>query len=143
MSAEFLLDHSAWIRSDVDSLPDSRADEFAEDYETGRLAVCLPFMLEAGLSARTGRDHAELTEELLTLPFIPVNEEVERRALDAQAQLARAAHHRMPPVDVLIAAIADCSGLGVLHYDRDYDVVLEKTDLDFHSQWLMPPGSID
>jgi predicted nucleic acid-binding protein len=143
MSVEYLLDHSAWIRSDVDSLPDSRALEFGDDYEAGRLAVCLPFMLEAGVSARSGRDHAELTEELLTLPFIPINEEVERRALDAQAQLARAAHHRMPPVDVLIAAIADCHGLGVLHYDHDYDILSEKTDLDFYSQWLMPRGTLN
>jgi predicted nucleic acid-binding protein len=44
---------------------------------------------------------------LLTLPRVWITERVEERALGAQAQLARARHHRMPPADVLIAALAD------------------------------------
>jgi predicted nucleic acid-binding protein len=142
VSAEFLFDMSAWIRSDADSLPDSRANEIAEDYEMGRLAVCLPFLLEAGVSARSARDHAELIEELFTLPMLRIDEGVERRALDAHAQLARIGHHKMPPVDIIIAATAERHSVGVLHYDSDYDVLLEKTDLDFNSAWLMPRGSL-
>jgi len=60
----------------------------------------------------------------------------EKRALDAQAQLARAGHHRLPPVDVLIAALADRHNVGVLHYDHDYDLIAEKTDLRFDGVWL-------
>lgn len=142
MSAEFLFDMSAWIRSDAESLPDSRANEIAEDYEMGRLAVCLPFLLEAGVSARSARDHAELIEELLTLPMLRIDETVELRARDAHAQLARIGHHKMPPVDIIIAATAERHSVGVLHYDSDYDILLEKTDLAFHSEWLMPRGSL-
>lgn len=29
-----------------------------------------------------------------------------------------------------------------LYYDKDFGLLLEKTDLDFHSEWLMPRGSI-
>jgi hypothetical protein len=47
------------------------------------------------------------------------------------------------PVDLLIAALADCHGVGVLHYDGDYDILCEKTDLEFDSAWLMPAGSLD
>jgi predicted nucleic acid-binding protein len=62
--------------------------------------------------------------------------------LDAQAQLARVGHHRIPPADLIIAGLADRHDIGVLHYDADFDVVLGKTDLEFDSEWLMPRGSL-
>jgi len=46
------------------------------------------------------------------------------------------------PVDLIIAAIADTAGIGVLHYDAHYDLILEQTDLRFESRWLAPRGSI-
>ncbi len=42
---------------------------------------------------------------------------VERRAAAAQGQLARAGHHRLPPVDPSMAAIAKRPNVGVLHDD--------------------------
>lgn len=131
------------MRSDDDELPDSRANEIAEDWEEGRLAVCLPFLLEAGYAARSARNHTELFEELLGLPFFGFDAKVEHRAIDVHAQLARIGHHRVPPVDVMIAAIAERHEIGVLHYDSHYDMLVEKTDLDFHSVWLMPAGSLN
>jgi predicted nucleic acid-binding protein len=143
VSVEFLLDTSAWARSDHQSLPASRANGIAEDWEMGRLAVCLPFFLEAGYSARSGREHAEITEELLALPFLRIDETVEARAMDVQSQLARVGHHRLPFPDLLIAALAERHGVGVLHYDGDYDVLVERTDLGFYGEWLMPRGSLN
>jgi predicted nucleic acid-binding protein len=137
-----LLDNSAWARLADPALSDTRAGEIADALEAGRVATCLPFLLEAGYSARNARDLGELLDELLALPHFDIDEDVERRAVDAQRQLARIGHHRLPPVDLIVAAIADRHGLGVLHYDRDYDVIAEKTDLDFGSIWLAPPGSI-
>jgi predicted nucleic acid-binding protein len=99
-------------------------------------------LLEAGYSARSAEDHGQGLAELLALPQFAIDEAVERRALDAQRQLARVGHHRLPPVDLLVAAIADRHRLGVLHYDRDYDVIGEKTDLDFASVWLAPAGTL-
>ena len=143
MSRRLLLDNSAWVRIIGPSLPGERADGIAEEFGEERFVACLPFMLEAGYSARSAAGHDDLFDELASLDFLPVSLEVERRALDAQARLARVGHHRMPPVDLLIAALADCHDVGVLHYDGDYDVLLEKTDLDFQSEWLMPAGSLD
>jgi predicted nucleic acid-binding protein len=142
VSEQLLLDASAWHRLYDESLPDSRAEELAEDWESGGLVVSLPFLLEAGHSARSAADYSAVMAELTILPLIPIDEECERRALDAQAQLVRVGHHRMPPVDILLAAIADHGSLGVLHYDAHFDTLLEKTDLDFHSEWLMPRGSL-
>jgi predicted nucleic acid-binding protein len=137
-----LIDNSAWARFGDPALDDGRATELADAVEAGRIAICLPFLLEAGSSARTARDHDALLVELLALPHFAIDEDVEQRALDAQRQLARVGHHRLPPVELLVAAIADRHGIGVLHYDRDYDLLAEKTDLDFGSVWLAPAGTI-
>jgi hypothetical protein len=119
-----------------------RAEEIAGWLEEGRIATCLPFLLEAGYSARNVRDHDALLSDLRSLPNVAVDERVEARAIEAQGQLARVGHHRLPPVDLIIAALADTHGLGILHYDGDYEIVSEKTDLRFDSVWLAPRGSI-
>jgi predicted nucleic acid-binding protein len=142
VSSELLLDNSAWARLSDPSLPVARSEEIASALEDGRLATCLPFLLEAGYSARAAADHAELLKELRALPTIRIDEKIERRAINAQTQLARAGHHRLPPVDLLLASIADCHELGILHYDADFDVLAAKTDLSFESIWLAPRGSL-
>lgn len=142
MSVELLLDNSAWARLGDASLPDRRAEEIAVVLEEGRVATCLPFLLEAGYSARSAADHNALAEELLALPFIPMDEGIERCAIDAQRQLVRVGHHRLPPVDLILAAIADWHGLAVLHYDGDFDLLRSKTDLDFESVWLVSRGTL-
>lgn len=142
LTARLLLDNSAWARLDQPRLPQERAEEISRWIEQERLAVCLPFLLEAGYSARNAADHVDVLDELLSLPLIAIDHDVERRALDAQRQLARVGHHRVPPVDVLIAAIADVHTLGILHYDADYDLIREKTDLTFDSVWLVPRGEV-
>jgi len=142
LSVELLLDNSAWARLGWPRLAAARADELAGFIEEQRVAVSLPFLLEAGSSARRASDHALLMRELQALPLLPIDEAVERRALAAQEQLARAGHHRLPPVDLIIGALADRHGVGVLHYDRDYDTLLAKTDLCFQSVWLAPRGRL-
>jgi hypothetical protein len=137
-----LLDNSAWARLADPSLPDERANDLADALESGEIAVCLPFLLESGYSARNAREHDRLLRDLLALPRLSITEAVEERALDAQRQLARVGHHRLPRVDLLMAAIADRHGVGLLHYDHDYDLIADKTDLDFPSVWLAPRGTL-
>lgn len=142
MSVELLLDNSAWVRLAVPALDDARAHEIADALEQRRIGVCLPFLLEAGYSARNTSDHDELLRELTALPMLHIDAEVERRAVDAQQQLARAGHHRLPPVDLIVAALADRYRVGVLHYDHDYDIVTAKTELRFASVWLARRGTL-
>jgi predicted nucleic acid-binding protein len=137
-----LLDNSAWVRLADPALPKDRTAELANALEAGRIGTCLPFLLEAGYSARGAREHAQLLAELGSLPHFPIDEDVEQRCLHAQRQLARSGHHRLPPVDLLIAAVADRDGLSVLHYDHDYDLLAERTDLGFGSEWLASPGTL-
>ena len=63
-------------------------------------------------------------------------------ALQTQHELAAIGHHRLAPTDVLIAACAHTAGMGVLHYDRDYELLIEHASLKFESEWLAPPGAL-
>jgi predicted nucleic acid-binding protein len=137
-----LLDNSAWARLLSGKIPQERRETVAEWLEKKRLAVCLPFLLEAGFSARSAADHGKLLRRLEQMPRLLVDDAVERVALDAQYELAVVGHHRLSPNDLIIAACAHLAQGGVLHYDRDYDLILEHTRLSFESVWLAEPGTI-
>jgi len=137
-----LLDNSAWSRLLEEVVPDERAKEIAEWFRRRELAVCLPFTLEAGYSARLMADHKALMDRFDKLPHIAIDGEVERIALQAQRELAEIGHHRLAPIDVMIATCAHRAEAGVLHYDGDYDILAEHTSLIFESVWIAPPGSL-
>jgi predicted nucleic acid-binding protein len=110
--------------------------------DEGRLATCLPFLLEAGFSARAADDHRAIVSRLGQLPRLRIEPEVEAAAQTAQRELAEAGHHRLSPNDLVIAACAHHVRGGVLHYDRDYDVLDERTSLRFESVWLAEAGTL-
>lgn len=138
----WLIDNSAWARRFSDNLGDEEAQSLADDLEAGRLITCLPFQMEAGYSARDAADHRSMMDLFRTFPSVHLDSSIEDRTVDAQSQLAQSGNHRIPPVDVLIAAMADRSGHGVLHYDAHYDLILDHTDLFYESKWLAPRGSL-
>jgi predicted nucleic acid-binding protein len=137
-----LLDNSAWTRLLREAVPKDRADAIAESMERGDIAVCLPFLLEAGYSARSAADRVAMMIRFDEFPRIAVNGDVERMALQAQRELAEVGHHRLAPMDVMIAACATRAEAGVLHYDGDYDLLAKHTSLVFESEWLSPPGTL-
>jgi predicted nucleic acid-binding protein len=139
MAAMLLLDNSVWGRRHQGAV----RERIATAMERREVGVCVPFLLEAGFSARSASHHAEIARRFALLPHAPMTQDVGRLALEAQADLTRIGHHRLAPVDILIAACAHESGAGVLHYDRDYDVLREHTRLRFRSEWLAPAGSLD
>lgn len=138
-----LLDNSAWTRLPRAGMDEARRAEIAHMIGRGDVATCLPFLLEAGYSARSAEHHRAILRDLGLYPRVEITPEVERLALQAQSDLARRGHHRLRPVDVMIAACAHEAGAGVLHYDKDYDVLREHTRLRFRSEWLAPAGSLD
>lgn len=138
-----LLDNSAWSRVVAGGLPDDRAETVASWLEQRQLAICLPFLLEAGYSARASADYQEMMDEFdLLFPRVEIAAAMEDRALLAQRELAARGHHRLAPIDVIIAACAHEVGAGVLHYDHDYDLIAEHTNLSFESVWLAPAGTL-
>jgi predicted nucleic acid-binding protein len=137
-----LLDNSAWARLSSGQLDAGRAEAIAEWMSEQQLATCLPFLLEAGYSARSGPERAAMVSDLMRLPRVGIDRDVEALSLQAQRELAELGHHRLPPTDVIIAACAHAAGMGVLHYDGDYDLLVGHTSLTFESEWLAPRGSL-
>jgi predicted nucleic acid-binding protein len=137
-----LLDNSAWGRLLQGILLKARAEELAALMEAHEIATCLPFLLEAGFSARSAADRRTMMSQLAELPRVTIDREVERLAEDAQRELAEVGRHRLAPIDIMIAACAHRAEAGVLHYDRDYDLLAEHTSLVFESEWLAPPGTL-
>ena len=137
-----LLDNSAWVRLLAGVVSEDRAKTIAAWMDRGELAVCLPFLLEAGYSARSAADRRALMTRFKELPRVAIDNEIERIALQAQRELAEIGHHRLAPMDVMIAACAHRAEAGVLHYDGDYDILAEHTSLVFESEWLAAPGPL-
>jgi predicted nucleic acid-binding protein len=137
-----LLDNSAWSRIVAGALDDERAATVASWIEQRQIATCLPFLLDAGYSARSAAHHKEIVTALDAFPRIAFTAVVEERAIQTQHELAAVGHHRLAPIDLMIAACAHEAGAGVLHYDGDYDILAARTSLEFESEWLGPPGTL-
>ncbi len=137
-----LLDNSAWSRLLQGVVPKDRANAIGDWMDRREVAICLPFLLEAGYSAQSAVKHRTMMAQFEEMPRIAIDGEVERMTLQAQRELAEIGHHRLAPIDVIIAACAHKAEAGVLHYDGDYDILAEHTSLIFESVWLAPPGSL-
>jgi len=105
VSVELMLNNSAFTRSARAARTTGTANRC--DRTAPHIGTCLPFLLEARYSARNATDHDDLLRELMALPMLHIDTEVEWRALDAQRQLAHAGHHRLPSVvaDLRFASI--------------------------------------
>jgi predicted nucleic acid-binding protein len=138
-----LLDTSVWSRLRDGRITSGNTERIVTGIERGELAVTEPLMLEMRYSARDAGDFAELAEELDAMPLLPLDAAAVQRALDAQAQLAadRRVSHRIKPVDLLVASVADRHKAAILHYDSDYDLIAQYTDLQFESVWVAERGS--
>lgn len=139
-----LLDMSAWARVLLDRLPSEDRRRYEEAVRASDVLVGEPFLLEALYSAREGSDYLRLVRTFGVLPRAPSSSSSLSLALDAQQQLSQVpgVSHRVKPVDLLVAAVAHEQTLGVLHYDRDYDVIAEHSGLRARSTWIAPRGSM-
>jgi predicted nucleic acid-binding protein len=136
-----LADTSAWAWTRVAGGELRRA--FDEALVDGEVATCDMVRLELLHSTRNVGEFRALRAELAVLPDCPVGTEQWQRALEVYEQLAAhgGMHHRaVRHPDLLIAAAAEAAGLGVLHYDEDYDRIAAITGQEV--RWLAPRGSL-
>jgi predicted nucleic acid-binding protein len=134
--AQYLPDTSAWNRSTA------VAEKWAELLEANEVAICTPVRLELLSSARGRREFRELGEDLALFPYLPLDARVAALAERTQAALGASSQHRGPtPTDLLVAAIAEASGVTVLHYDRHFDAIARVTGQP--SEWIARRGSLD
>lgn len=135
----FIADTSVWARA---SHPSVR-DEWAEALLGEQIATCPVVKLELLFSARDAADYDRLDELLGALRDIPITRSVTNAALTTMRRLATRTPplHRGPKIpDLLIAAAAQDAAVGVLHYDRHFDLLADV--LSFDSRWLAAPGTI-
>jgi len=96
----------------------------------GTLAVCDPVALELLRGARNVRELNALRAGLALLPACAVGPSAWARAQDVLEGLAlhRGGRHRgVPPMDLLIAAVAQDHDLPVLHDDAHFDLIAQIT----------------
>jgi predicted nucleic acid-binding protein len=138
-----LFDNSVWARLLDGRLAGPEREDFEAALVANELWTCPPTLLEMRYSASDSDSFAATARRLDALPHAPLTAEAASMALTAQAELAGAPgiSHRVQPVDLLIAAIATTEELGVLHYNHDYDTIVEHTSLLFPSVWVAPHGS--
>lgn len=132
-----LLDASAFWRLASPGLDTQRRREVADRIARGVVAASTPLQLET----RAGRELPEVDPG--ELPLLWITERAERRASDLKRQL-RGAHQHLgvPPLDYLVAAIAEDHGASLLHYDADFDRLAAATDLAVAAEALAPLGSL-
>lgn len=132
------LDASAFWRVGSSNLDPDRRDQISDWIARGLVYASTPLLLET----RAGRKppHVDPAE----LPSLWISERAERRAVELQTQM-RTAHRQLgiPPLDYLIASIAEDHGATLLHYDSDFERLASHTDLATEVELLAPLGWLD
>lgn len=117
------------------TLPLWRASSCARPPRTGNgasaaglVALCDLTELELLYSARSVKDRKTVQERLSQFTWCPMPEGVYRRARVVQEQLTAKGEHRSAgTVDLLLAAVAEQSGLALLHFDHDFETIARTT----------------
>ncbi|AKH82144.1 twitching motility protein PilT [Streptomyces sp. CNQ-509] len=139
MTVTHLIDTSAAVRILTDSGVRQRwRDHLAQ----GVIAMCDITQLELLYSARSLADRLHMHEQIRTLfNGAPTPDATFGRAHAVQLRLTEKGTHRSAgAVDLALAAVAELSGLILLHYDRDFEAVADATDLK--AVWVAAPGSL-
>ena len=122
----WLIDKSAYTR--LAESPDAQV--WIDRIERGMVRISTVTRLEVGYSFRTA---AQARNEFVSPPLalMPVEHlapAVEDRAVEVQLLLADRGQHRGPSVpDLLVAALAEISGLTVLALDKDFELIAHIT----------------
>jgi len=137
LTARYLADKSALARQPIYEV----AERLQPRIALGLVATCAIVDLEVLYSARSSADYVQIAAERSRLPQIAIGPEVTDRAMEVQGLLARRGQHRLPMLDLLIAAAAEVNDLIVLHYDADFDRIANVTGQA--TEWVAPRGSLD
>ncbi|MER6513029.1 PIN domain-containing protein [Nonomuraea sp. NPDC001636] len=134
----YLLDKSALTRIRTS---DVVARALHPLYAARVVATCAVIDLEVLHGARDLAHHQRILRAQRQCVSLPLNQEVQSRAIAVQRQLVGISRHRgIGPGNLLIAACAEVHQATILHYDRDFDLISEVTGQP--ALWVVPPGSI-
>jgi predicted nucleic acid-binding protein len=99
--------------------------------------------LELLASARNPDEFDALNDDLDALEQCAITEREWERALWIYGRLARqggAYQRSVKHADLLVAAAAEAAGVGLVHYDEDFDRIAAITGQP--TRWLAPRGSL-
>ncbi|MEH0420269.1 PIN domain nuclease [Streptomyces sp. B21-083] len=132
----YLIDTSAAVRM---LSSDAYDEDWGQVLDNGLVALCDLTELEMLFSARGRADREGIQEELRQLfSWTLMPDGIYQRAREVQQLLTDNGEHRSAgPVDLLVAATAELSGLTLLHHDRDFDTVARRTGQS--TVWLAEP----
>ena len=137
--ATFIADASAWNRAAHPRV----AGRWTTALRNRQIATCPVVSLELLYSARDREEFDDISASLAQLRDVPLTRSVTNAAQRAYRELAAVRPRNQRSVrlpDLLIAACAQGSGIGVLHYDEDFDRLAEV--LAFESRWIARRGSL-
>jgi predicted nucleic acid-binding protein len=133
-----LADTSAWTNRTKD---DAVFADFDGRMYAGEIAACSMVVMELLWTAKNPVDFREQRSELEALPQLELTERAWTRAIDVWQDLVRRGRHRqITPPDLLIAATAELAGVGLCHYDRDFETIAEVTGQPVRA--IAPLGSL-
>jgi predicted nucleic acid-binding protein len=134
--ALYLIDTSAAVRLLTSGAYDER---WKQVLDNGLVALCDLTELELLYSARSGKDRDAKQERLRQLfSWTLMPDGIYQRAREVQQLLTDNGEHRSAgPVDLLLAATAELSGLTLLHHDRDFETIAGRTGQP--TSWLAEP----
>jgi predicted nucleic acid-binding protein len=136
--ARYLVDKSVWARL---TQPTMQA-VVAPYVDRGLIGTCPIIDLEILYSTRNGEEHDHFRGQREAFEYFPMTDEIARRAIQVQGELAHRGQHRSVSIpDLIVAATAERFSLVVLHYDADYDRIAEVTGQP--AEWVVPRGTAD
>ncbi|TLP72834.1 PIN domain-containing protein [Nesterenkonia sphaerica] len=132
----FLADKSAQEQTKYSPIAARRYEELLLN---GNLATCEVINLEILYSARSPKHYEDGAKLLHALPCLSVQNSTLRLAMTIQSKLAAIGQWRRDIPDLIIAAVALEHEAAVLHYDKDYEIIAEVTDL--RHEWIIERGT--
>ena len=141
--ARYLADTSIWAWAKKSSRPDIR-DKLAQRVAADEVVTCIPVALEVMHAPDTSGTYArQFTTLLEPLDWLALTEQASERAMEVQRLLAATSNgaHRRPPVDYLIAAIAEQHEDIILWcFDKDYNMIAAQTKQPIEQEASTGPG---
>jgi predicted nucleic acid-binding protein len=107
------------------------------------IAICDIVELEYLMGARNATDYAAMEAAFAGFRRLPIEGEDWARVRDVHRALAKTGRGHQRSVrlpDLIIAAVAERHGMGIVHYDEDYDRIAAITGQP--TRWVAPRGSV-
>jgi len=124
----FLIDSSVWIEYFRPRGSLKIKERIRELLELGVVVICGVVKVEIMRGAKNKRDLGKLFDSFYSLPQVPIDDEVIKRASEWAFELDR--RGKVVPTTDLIIASAAYKKAKILHIDKDFKTIAEFFDIE-------------